>query len=86
MHARGLHREELSCPGSARRPWRDVFATLTREPLKAAKQRLVSAFECAYVEEKLNEHGGSIAAAARSSGKHRREFFELMRRYGISSR
>lgn len=64
---------------------KNELATLTREPLKAAKQRLVSAFERAYVEEKLNEHGGNIAAAARSSGKHRREFFELMRRYGISS-
>jgi DNA-binding NtrC family response regulator len=65
---------------------KNELATLTREPLKAAKQRLVSAFERAYVEEKLSEHGGNIAAAARSSGKHRREFFELMRRYGISSR
>jgi DNA-binding NtrC family response regulator len=60
-------------------------APLSSEPLKAAKQRLVSAFERAYVEKKLNEHDGNIAAAARASGKHRREFFELMRRYGISS-
>lgn len=63
----------------------EPLASLTQEPLKTAKQRLVSAFERAYVEGKLSEHGGNVAAAARSSGKHRRAFFELMRRYGLMS-
>jgi DNA-binding NtrC family response regulator len=76
-------REELAPP--TREPLQEERSTLTREPLKTAKQRLVSAFERAYVAEKLSEHGGNIAAAARSSGKHRREFFELMRRYGIAA-
>ncbi|MCP3143402.1 sigma-54 interaction domain-containing protein [Pyxidicoccus xibeiensis] len=59
--------------------------SFAHEPLKAAKKRLVSAFERAYIEEKLHEHGGNIAAAARASGKHRRAFFALMRRYGLTA-
>ncbi|MBJ6764129.1 sigma-54-dependent Fis family transcriptional regulator [Myxococcaceae bacterium JPH2] len=57
-----------------------------REPFHEAKRKVVDAFERAYVEESLVEHAGNIAAAARASGKHRRAFFELMRRHGLTLR
>ncbi|MBZ4423239.1 sigma 54-interacting transcriptional regulator [Myxococcus sp. RHSTA-1-4] len=57
-----------------------------RESFQAAKRRVVEAFEKAWVEESLVEHEGNIAAAARASGKHRRAFFELMRRHGLKAR
>jgi DNA-binding NtrC family response regulator len=58
----------------------------SRESFQAAKRRVVEAFERAWVEESLTEHEGNIAAAARASGKHRRAFFELMRRHGLKAR
>ncbi|WP_163998204.1 sigma 54-interacting transcriptional regulator [Pyxidicoccus caerfyrddinensis] len=58
----------------------------SRESFQAAKRRVVEAFEKAWVEESLTEHEGNIAAAARASGKHRRAFFELMRRHGLKAR
>jgi len=54
------------------------------ETFQAAKRRVVEAFERAYLQESLLEHNGNIAAAARASGKHRRAFFELMRRHGLT--
>jgi DNA-binding NtrC family response regulator len=45
---------------------------------------VVDAFERAYLEASLEEHDGNIAAAARASGKHRRAFFELLRRHGLT--
>jgi DNA-binding NtrC family response regulator len=54
------------------------------ETFKAAKHRVVTAFERAYVQESLLAHKGNIAAAAKASGKHRRAFFELMRRHGLT--
>lgn len=52
-------------------------------PLREAKTLMVGTFERAYVETALHRNQGNVAQAARSSGKHRRAFFELMRRYGI---
>jgi DNA-binding NtrC family response regulator len=54
------------------------------ETFQAAKRRLVAAFERQYLETLLRAHNGNIAAAARASGKHRRAFFELMRRNGLA--
>ncbi len=62
-------------------------ATIPRLPgetFQAAKRRVVSEFERQYVETSLHAHDGNISAAARASGKHRRAFFELMRRHGLS--
>jgi DNA-binding NtrC family response regulator len=58
-----------------------VFAS--ERPLKEAKRELVTRFEREYVEEALRHSNGNIAQAARASGKPRRAFFELMRKYGI---
>jgi DNA-binding NtrC family response regulator len=56
----------------------------SHETFQDAKRRMVAAFERQYLEASLQAHQGNIAAAARASGKHRRAFFELMRRYGLT--
>jgi two-component system NtrC family response regulator len=56
---------------------------VSERPLKEAKRELVSRFEREYLEEALRQSKGNIALAARASGKPRRGFFELMRKYDI---
>ena len=51
-----------------------------------AKSSLVSEFERRYLEDALSASGGNIARAARTAGKPRRAFFELMRKHGISAK
>ena len=53
--------------------------------LRAAKGRLVEDFERDYLADALRRAGGNVTEAARQSGKHRRAFFELMRKYGMTS-
>ncbi|RKH44858.1 sigma 54-interacting transcriptional regulator [Corallococcus llansteffanensis] len=67
-------------------PPADAVVPAWREPFQEAKRRVVEAFERAYLQESLVAHAGNIAAAARASGKHRRAFFELMRRHGLTER
>lgn len=55
------------------------------EPFREAKLRVVSDFEKSYVESLLAAHDGNICRAARSAGKNRRAFFELMRKYRIDA-
>jgi len=50
------------------------------------KSTLVAEFERKYIEDTLNAADGNIARAARTAGKPRRAFFELMRKHGISAR
>ena len=52
---------------------------------KEAKDQLVSEFEKFYVAKALERAHGNVSAASRASGKHRRAFFELMRKYGIEA-
>jgi DNA-binding NtrC family response regulator len=52
-------------------------------PLREAKRALVGEFERCYVVDALRASRGNIARAARASGKPRRAFFELMRKYGV---
>lgn len=49
------------------------------------KREVVQAFERSYLREALARHNGNVSAAARASGKHRRAFFELMRKNGLTS-
>lgn len=51
-----------------------------------AKSSLIADFERKYLEEALAASQGNIAKAARSAGKPRRAFFELMRKHGIVAR
>jgi DNA-binding NtrC family response regulator len=55
-------------------------------PFKRAKATVVAEFERKYLEEALAATDGNIARAARSAGKPRRAFFELMRKHGIHTR
>jgi two-component system response regulator GlrR len=54
-------------------------------PLKQVKRDLVDQLERTYLEDALCRSGGNIAAAARASCKHRRAFFELMRKHGVTA-
>jgi DNA-binding NtrC family response regulator len=65
------------------KPAAAVTTFVSSRPLKEAKRELVSRFERQYLEEVLRQSNGNIAQAARASGKPRRAFFELMRKYDI---
>jgi DNA-binding NtrC family response regulator len=54
-----------------------------QRPLREVKRELVMSFERRYVEAALSRSGGNVSRAAESSGKTRRVFFELMRKYEI---
>jgi DNA-binding NtrC family response regulator len=56
-----------------------------KRSLKEAKRELVARFERDYLEQALRASQGNIARAARSSGKARRAFFELMRKHGLTA-
>jgi DNA-binding NtrC family response regulator len=51
--------------------------------LRDAKRKLVSQFEREFLIDAIRNSRGNIAHAARASGKSRRTFFELMRKYSI---
>jgi two-component system, NtrC family, response regulator GlrR len=53
---------------------------------KRAKSTLVAEFERKFLETALAAADGNIAQAARSAGKPRRVFFQLMRKYGVVAR
>lgn len=53
--------------------------------LKAIKTKLIEEFERAYLIEALDRNRGNIANAARYSGKHRRAFWALLRKYEIDA-
>ncbi len=52
---------------------------------KEAKERVVSAFERAYLEDLLAAHAGNIGRAARAASKNRRALWELLRKHAISA-
>ncbi len=56
---------------------------LATQSLSDAKRELVTRFERGFVIDALRANRGNIAHAARASGKSRRVFFELMRKYSV---
>ncbi len=54
--------------------------SLPLPPLRQARD----AFEKAYLVETLTRTGGNVAAAARASGRNRTDFYELLRRHGLT--
>ena len=60
-------------------------SSISDRSLKEAKQALVDNFERNYLEKALQLSDGNITAAAHASGKTRRVFFELMRKYDIKA-
>jgi DNA-binding NtrC family response regulator len=65
----------------------DVRTNGTPPPgsFRQAKSTVIAEFERRYLEDRLAAAEGNIAKAARSAGKPRRAFFELMRKYGIAA-
>jgi DNA-binding NtrC family response regulator len=58
---------------------------ITDVPLKLAKEQLIGEFEKLYLDRALERARGNVSAAARASGKNRRAFFELLRKYGLEA-
>jgi DNA-binding NtrC family response regulator len=82
--ATGLLPAAARGPAEPDSPWSETEAGgLTDLPLKEAKSMIVEGFERIYIDSALQAANGNVAEAARRSGKHRRAFFELMRRYGV---
>lgn len=57
----------------------------TAEPFRDAKAFVVAEFEKEYITHALERHQGNIAMAARAASKHRRAFWQLMRKHNISA-
>lgn len=55
------------------------------EPFQEAKARIVAQFEKSYIQLALATHQGNITKAARTAGKDRRAFWQLMRKHRISA-
>lgn len=54
------------------------------ESFQSLKARMIAHFECGYIQALLRTHDGNITKAARAAGKHRRAFWEIMRKYRIT--
>lgn len=52
---------------------------------KEAKEQSIMQFEKTYIKKLLIIHGGNISRAARAAQKHRRAFWELIRKYDIDA-
>ncbi|MEE8583564.1 MAG: sigma-54-dependent Fis family transcriptional regulator, partial [Acidobacteriota bacterium] len=55
------------------------------DSFRAAKARVVDHFERTYIESLLLTHQGNITLAAKAACKHRRAFWELMRKHQIEA-
>lgn len=75
-----LRAHDIHLPTDGERP-----VITRREPFKAAKARVIEAFERNYLSEIIDECGGNISRAAREAQKDRRAFFELLRKYGLTN-
>ncbi|RMI02453.1 MAG: sigma-54-dependent Fis family transcriptional regulator, partial [Calditrichaeota bacterium] len=53
-------------------------------PLKAHKEELISKFEKEYIARLLQKCDGNISQAAEKAGMHYKNFYEKMKRYGLS--
>ena len=86
---RAVRPEDLSLLDELPQPTSDdndndaVPGDLTEVPMKEAKSMVVEGFEKMYIDSALRDTQGNVAKAARNAGKHRRAFFQLMRRYGF---
>ena len=55
------------------------------EPLKDAKERFVVDLERRYIQQMLSLAQGNISEAARAANKHRRAFWQLIRKHSIDA-
>ncbi|MBI4660152.1 MAG: sigma-54-dependent Fis family transcriptional regulator [Verrucomicrobia bacterium] len=54
------------------------------ESFQTLKTKLIARFERGYIQDLLRVHNGNITRAAQAAGKHRRAFWEMMRKYQIA--
>jgi DNA-binding NtrC family response regulator len=62
---------------------RPAAGTTAPDDFKAAKDRLVSSFERAFVASLITKHDGNISRAARDASIHRNYFRQLARKYRL---
>ena len=55
------------------------------QSFQVMKARVIESFERQYIETLLASSQGNVTVAARAAGKHRRAFFELMRKHHIAA-
>lgn len=60
-----------------------VRCAMCDEPFQRAKRRVVNGFERAYLSASLGRHAGNIAQAAKAAQKHRRAYWQLVRKHCI---
>jgi DNA-binding NtrC family response regulator len=81
---RPVRDSDLPFAASAVPPAPAVFTeALFDRPLREAKRELVADFEREYLRRALSASDGNVSGAARTSGKARRAFFELMRKHSM---
>ena len=73
-----LHTHDINLPETEAAP-------PSSESFQAAKARLVIEFEKNYIHSLLVAHNGNITHAAKTAGKNRRAFWELMRKHEIDT-
>lgn len=62
---------------------RALFESLYRLSLREARERLLAAFERAYLERLLERANGNVAAAARLADVDRGTLFRMLKRLGL---
>jgi hypothetical protein len=78
-------REMASCAETNDVPKQVKTENDKQRHLKVVKTKLIEEFERAYLVEAVDRNSGNIANAARYSGKHRRAFWALLRKYEINA-
>ena len=72
-----ISEEDIALSTPLRVQWRETF--------HRAKKQAVAQFEQTYLKDLLLTYGGNITKAAQAAGKHRRAFWQLMRKHGIGA-
>ena len=71
-----LHPEDIQLPATITLKERETFQT--------TKAKMIAQFERSYIQDLLRTHDGNISKAAHAAGKHRRAFWEIMRKHRIN--
>jgi two-component system response regulator GlrR len=62
----------------------NVLMEAEGETFRSLKDKTIKNFERAYIQNLLLSHGGNITKAALAAGKHRRAFWEMMRKHQMA--
>jgi len=68
----------------APRSWLDAALQPLRDPELPPLKEARDAFERGYLVEVLRRLGGNVTAASRAAGRNRTDFYELLKRHGLS--